>query len=45
MKKKLIALFVGMLIFYIFLFGIFIFIFEKQVSDTYIKEHPVERFF
>ena len=45
MKKKLIALFVGILIFYIFLFGIFIFIFEKRVSDTYIKEHPVERFY
>lgn len=45
MKKKLIFALAGAFILYIFLFGAVIFLFEKQVSKTYIEDHPADRFY
>ena len=45
MKKKMIFGVLGALFLYVLVFGIFVFLFDKQVSETYRAEHPVERLY
>lgn len=45
MKKKMICGFIGVPFVYVLVFGVFIFSFDKQVSETYRVNHPVERFY
>ena len=45
MKKKMIFGVTGALLLYVLVFGFFIFLFDKEVSEAYRANHPVERFY